>query len=140
MQMKRLAFSNFTKLVDQWDTGVQLHDDDIHGRIHINSEFLVGWDREAAPKFDGKVTTASAGYVVAQQTYRRGRKDIFPGGLETGAQYIPLPRHVLPLDASTGAPREHHRQFFSQRHQESSIVMAVTAGSQWQKAPAKSAN
>ena len=91
MQMKRLAFSNFTKLVDQWDTGVQLHDDDIHGRIHINSEFLVGWDREAAPKFDGKVTTASAGYVVAQETYRRGRKDIFPGGLETGRNTFRCP-------------------------------------------------
>jgi hypothetical protein len=112
MQMKRLAFSNFTKLVDQWDTGVQLHDDDIHGRIHINSEFLVGWDRKAAPNFDGKVTTASAGYIITNETYRRGRKDIFPGGLETGAQYIVLPRHVLPLDAFASV-KGIHRQFFA---------------------------
>lgn len=128
MQMKRLAFSNFAKLVDRWDTSVLLHDDYIHGRIHINSEFVVGWDRKAAPNFDGKVTTASTGYVIAEETYRRGRKDIFPGGLETGAQYIRLPRHVLPLGASASVTGI-HRQFFSN---DTAIVFYPDGSYGWQ--------
>src|SRR5882724_2452071 len=51
LQMKRLAFSHFTQLVDRWDTTVQFHDDEIAGCFHSNSEILLGYDRLVAPKF-----------------------------------------------------------------------------------------
>ena len=34
VQLKRLAFSQFTQMVDHWDPMVQLHDDEIVGRFH----------------------------------------------------------------------------------------------------------
>ena len=92
MQMRQLAFSHFTQLVDRWDPTVQLHDDEIVGRFHSNSEFMIGWDGETAPRFLGQVTMAARNFVVASATSSRARRDIFRGGLETDAPPISFPK------------------------------------------------
>ena len=100
MQMKRLAFSHFTQLVDHWDTEVQLHDDQIDGRFHSNSEILVGYDRKVAPKFFGKVTTSARGFAVANTIGSKRRDEMFRAGFESGVRRISLPARFLP--ATTG--------------------------------------
>jgi hypothetical protein len=102
MQMKRLAFSHFTQLVDRWDQEVQLHDDEIDGRFHSNSEILLGYDRTATPRFFGKVTTAARGFTIANALGRKERSEIFRAGLETRAGRIPLPAKFLPFAAQAG--------------------------------------
>jgi hypothetical protein len=97
MQMKRLAFSHFTQLVDRWDQDVQLHDDEISGRFHSNSEILLGYDRAVAPRFLGKVTTAARGFTVSSSSVRKERSEIFRAGLETRAGRITLPTKFLPF-------------------------------------------
>jgi hypothetical protein len=99
MQMKRLAFSHFTQLVDRWDEEVQLHDDEIVGRFHSNTEIFLGYDRAASPKFFGKVTTAARGFTIANAFGRKERSEIFRAGLETRAGRIPLPAKFLPFAA-----------------------------------------
>ena len=39
LSLKRLAFSHFTQLVNNWDPNIQMHDDVIDGRFHSNTEF-----------------------------------------------------------------------------------------------------
>jgi hypothetical protein len=97
VQMKRLAFSHFTQLVDRWDEEVQLHDDEIVGRFHSNSEIYLGYDRKVAPKFLGKVTTAARGFTIANSIGRKQREEIFRAGLETHAGRIALPAKFLPF-------------------------------------------
>src|SRR5690606_34561323 len=100
--LKRLAFSAFTQMVDRWDPMVQLHDDEIVGRFHSNSQFSLMYDSRTAPKFLGKVTTAARSF----QTESRGRRrdsDIFQGGVETRASRIDLPDELQPFQ---WAPRE----------------------------------
>ena len=41
LSLKRLAFSHFTQLVNNWDPNIMLHDDVIDGRFHSNSEISV---------------------------------------------------------------------------------------------------
>lgn len=97
LNLKRLAFSHFTQLVDRWDTQVQLHDDQIEGRFHSNSAIVVGYDRTAMPKFFGKVTTAARGFDFGQTSGYRRRSDMFQGGFEARAGRINLPaRFVRP--------------------------------------------
>jgi hypothetical protein len=99
MQMKRLAFSHFTQLVDRWDPTVALHDDEIAGRFHSNSQILVAYDRKVAPRLLGKVSTAR-GIQIHQETGRywwRSRRSIFIGGLETRTARIRLPAISLPV-------------------------------------------
>ncbi len=96
MQMKRLAFSHFTQLVDRWDESVQLHDDEIVGRFHSNSEIFIAYDRKVAPRLLGKVTTAR-GIRVTDEGGRRSRREIFAGGLETRSARIRLPGISLPV-------------------------------------------
>jgi hypothetical protein len=103
VQMKRLAFSHFTQLVDYWDREVQLHDDVIAGRFHSNSEIFVGYDRKVAPQFLGKVTTAAHGFTVGLSMGRKRREDIFRGGLETRAGRIALPDKFLPFGNTQSA-------------------------------------
>lgn len=98
VQLQRLAFSHFTQLVDRWDPDVQLHDDEIVGRFHSNSELLIGWDRGATPRFLGQVTIATGGYTVVASNGARSRSVIFSGGLQTGARRIALPDGRLDLD------------------------------------------
>jgi hypothetical protein len=98
MQMKRLAFSHFTQLVDRWDPTVALHDDEIAGRFHSNSQILVAYDRKVAPRLLGKVSTAR-GIHIHEETGRHGwrsRRSIFIGGLETRSARIRLPAISLP--------------------------------------------
>lgn len=108
MQLKRLAFSHFTKLVDHWDENVQLHDDRIDGRFHSNSKILLGWDRNVAPRFFGKVST-SDGYAFSERTFSRMRREIFSGGIETRAPRIEMSRYrpAWGNDVAQGRARRH---------------------------------
>ena len=46
MTMTRLSFSNFAQFVDRWDPEVRIHDDEIDGRFHSNSEIRPALDRQ----------------------------------------------------------------------------------------------
>lgn len=96
VNMKRLAFSHFTQLVDWWDPDVQLHKDEIVGRFHSNTRFNLLHDRQATPKFLGMVTTAGSGFS-AQRNGRARDSDIFKGGLETRVNRIVLPEKLEPF-------------------------------------------
>lgn len=97
INLSRLAFSQFTQMVDRWDPLVQLHDDEIVGRFHSNSGFNLMYDRRTAPKFLGKVTTAARGFNM-EANGRRRDADIFQGGVETRTNPIRLPRSLQPLE------------------------------------------
>ena len=111
MQMKRLAFSHFTQLVDHWDTEVQLHDDQISGRFHSNSEIMLGYDRKVAPKFLGKVTTSARGFAVADTVGFKRRDEMFRAGFETGVRRISLPDRFLPATSGENASNAVIRRF-----------------------------
>lgn len=102
LQLKRLAFSHFTQLVDRWDEDVQLHDDVIDGRFHSNTEIYLGYDRKVAPRFHGKVTTAAGGFTVATAMGRMRRDEIFRAGIDTRAGRIALPKQFAPLSPEQG--------------------------------------
>ncbi|WP_129646701.1 hypothetical protein [Peristeroidobacter agariperforans] len=96
IMLKRLAFSQFTQVVDRWDPMVQLHDDVIVGRFHSNSQFNVFHDSRVGPKFLGKVTTAAKSFEMSARG--RGRQsDIFAGGIETRTNRINLPQSLQPF-------------------------------------------
>lgn len=96
IMLKRLAFSQFTQVVDRWDPMVQLHDDLIVGRFHSNSQFNVLHDARVGPKFLGKVSTAARSFEM-HASGRRHQSDIFPGGVETRAGRIDLPEALQPF-------------------------------------------
>jgi hypothetical protein len=97
VNLKRLAFSNFTQMIDRWDPMVQLHDDQIVGRMHINSPFSLLYDPQVVPQFLGKVTTAASSFS-AQAIGRNSRDvDVFKGGIQTRAGKIVLPSVVQPF-------------------------------------------
>lgn len=102
VMLKRLPFSHFTQIVDRWDPMMQLHDDEIVGRMHINSRFNVLYDSQARPKLLGKVSTA-AGSFDMESTGRRRKADVFLEGIETRAGRIALPERVHPF---AWAPRD----------------------------------
>jgi len=112
LTFRRLSFSHFTQFVDRWDRNIQLHDDEIAGRFHSNSPIVIGYDRQAAPRFLGKVTTAGKGFRTANTLGRRRHEDIFLAGLETDVGRIELPRKpepfAVPVVAESGG---HHRRF-----------------------------
>src|SRR5688572_29418599 len=89
INLRRLHFSHFAQVIDRWDPDVQLHDDEIVGRVHINSRFNVLHDSKAAPRLVGKVTTAAAGFNV-ERLGRRTNNDVFPQGIETNTRRIPF--------------------------------------------------
>lgn len=89
ISLKRLPFSHFAQVIDRWDPMVQLHDDEIVGRMHINSRFNVLYDSQAAPTVLGKVTTAARGFNMDWRG-RRQDADIFREGIETDAGRIPF--------------------------------------------------
>jgi len=97
INLKRLAFSQFTQMVDHWDPMVQLHDDEIIGRFHTNSQFNLTYDSRTAPKFLGKVTTAARSFRT-ESAGRRRESDIFRGGVETRAGLINLPEELQPFE------------------------------------------
>ena len=99
MRMKRLAFSSFAQFVDRWDPEVQIHDDEVDGRFHSNSELHLLYSRDVKPIFHGRVTTASRG-IRTDATGRVDRDRMFLGGLETGVTRIVLPQRFVPFSAA----------------------------------------
>jgi hypothetical protein len=90
IMLKRLPFSHYTQVVDRWDPTVQMHDDEVVGRTHINSRFNVLYDSQAMPRIVGKVSTAARG--VNLQSDGRGRESaMFRQHLRTDAGRIELP-------------------------------------------------
>ncbi len=95
LRLKKLAFSNFAQFVNQWDNNTAVHDDQMNGRFHSNTEITFASDRQATPVFHGKVTTA------APSINRKGRlrnSKVFMGGLETRVKRIGMPnaRTLMP--------------------------------------------
>ncbi len=99
MKMRRLAFSNYAQFVNRWDPYVQVHDDELDGRFHANTEISIGSSRKSAPKFFGKVTTASRTVNVIPNGRRLRKTSVFLGGLETGVKRINLPKRYLPFSS-----------------------------------------
>ncbi|MEM7284422.1 MAG: hypothetical protein AAF438_22715 [Pseudomonadota bacterium] len=99
MKMRRLAFSNYAQFVNRWDPYVQVHDDELDGRFHANTEISIGASRKSAPRFYGKVTTASRTVNVIPNGKRVRRQSVFLGGLETGVRRINLPKRFLPFSS-----------------------------------------
>ena len=97
MRMKRLAFSSFAQFVDYWDPWVALHNDQLEGRFHANSVINIDRSGKIAPKFYGKVTTASYEVKTSDSNPFFNEKSVFLGGLETGVKAIHLPRDFLPF-------------------------------------------
>jgi hypothetical protein len=109
VRMNRLAFSSFAQLIDRWDPAVQIHDDEIDGRFHSNSEIYIDQSYGIRPTFHGKVTTARG----IDTSHSRGvvrRSKVFLGGLQTRVRRIELPKHFVPFPADDGAgPDRVHR-------------------------------
>lgn len=110
--LNRLAFSQFTQMVDRWDPMVQLHDDEIVGRFHTNSRFNLLYDTRTAPKLLGKVTTAAGGFT-AEGRGRRRHADIFPGGVQTRTRPIRLPDSPGPFHWASRDDHAHVHEFTS---------------------------
>jgi len=101
VNLNRLAFSQFTQMVDRWDPQVAIHDDEIVGRFHTNSRFSLLADSRKAPKFLGKVTTTARSFN--NESIGRSREsDIFRGGIETGTSEIELPESSQPFALAPG--------------------------------------
>jgi hypothetical protein len=117
--MQRLAFSQFTQVVDYWDPEVQLHDDVIVGRFHSNSPVNIVSDAQATPKFLGRVTTAGRGFRVTADSMGRGsnaRSGLFQGGLETNTGRIDFPTLVRPLTSTPFDENSHLLAFTEDAH------------------------
>lgn len=108
LSLKRLAFSHFTQLVNNWDRNIALHDDVIDGRFHSNSEFSFTATKNASPRFFGKVTTA-ASTLTYNSLSRRPDKDVFQGGYETKTEKVILPREMP--DVLSGGNEKNRRVF-----------------------------
>jgi len=116
MTMSRLAFSQFSQVIDRWDPQVQLHDDEIVGRFHSNTSFYIGSDASAVPKFAGKVTTAARGFRTPNGGLRRKREDVFQGGFQTSTGRIDLPKQALPFAVEPAADDAHVHRFTDDAH------------------------
>jgi hypothetical protein len=110
VHMKRLAFSNYAQFVNRWDPQVQIHNDEMDGRFHSNSEISLAYDRKVKPLFNGRVTTTSRRINITNSSGITSREQIFAGGLQTGVKLIRLPKHVLPFPGEAGiaADQVHH--------------------------------
>lgn len=97
LMLKRLPFTHYAKFIDQWDPMVELHDDEIVGRVHINSRFQLLQDSQAMPTFLGKVTTAAGGFNL-RSLGRRRVSDVFREGIETNVGRIALSEQVHSLE------------------------------------------
>lgn len=111
LELKRLAFSNYAQFVHRWDDSVQLHDDELDGRFHSNSEINLSYSRAVAPRFHAKVTTSARTVNITDRRGHRRRDEIFLGGLETGVHTIRLPRNYVPLPASISIREEQRHEF-----------------------------
>ena len=111
IRLKQLAFSSFAQFVDRWDDSVQIHDDELDGRFHSNSEINLSYSRKVAPRFHDKVTTSARTVNVTDRRGHRRRDEIFLGGLETGVTSIRLPKHYVPLPATIRIREEQVHEF-----------------------------
>jgi hypothetical protein len=114
--LSRIAFSQFTQVVDRWDPNVQLHDDEIVGRFHSNSSLLIANDSSATPKFTGKVTTAARGMRFMNGVSRKRRAEMFQGGLQTFAGRIELPKESAPFVLQPPSDDAHVQRFTDDAH------------------------
>lgn len=130
----RLAFSQFSQVIDRWDPNVQLHDDEIVGRFHSNSAFFVGHSSRATPKFTGLVTTAARNFRYASGSRRR-QADMFQGGLETSAGRIDFPQQASPPALAASEADAHVQRFDDDVH----ITLAPNGTYTWQARRADSA-
>ncbi|HET7133491.1 MAG TPA: hypothetical protein VFJ95_14660, partial [Gammaproteobacteria bacterium] len=94
MRLARLAFSSFAQFVDRWDPNVAIHDDEIDGRFHSNSEVKLALGFGASPKFKGKVTLAAHTFDSDGPV---SRNRLFPEGVELNVRRIALPSRLVPL-------------------------------------------
>jgi hypothetical protein len=110
VHMKRLAFSNYAQFVNRWDPDVQIHNDELDGRFHSNTEISLAYDRKVKPLFHGKVTTTSRRINVTNSRWLPNRDQIFVGGLQTGVRSIRLPKQFLPFpsEAAITDDQVHH--------------------------------
>jgi hypothetical protein len=115
VNLRRLAFSQFTQVVDNWDPMVQLHDDEIVGRFHSNSQLKLLYDSRAAPTFLGKVTTAAHSFYTELHARRRD-SDTFRGGIETRAGRIVLPESLQPFEWAPKDENARIHEFTSDAH------------------------
>jgi hypothetical protein len=97
LQVKRLAFSHFTQLVNHWSQEIVLHDDEIIGRFHSNTKILLAHDHQVSPRFRGKVTTAARGVSIVSAFGARTKDEIFLGGIEPRAERIAFPEKWLTI-------------------------------------------
>jgi hypothetical protein len=109
LSLKRLAFSHFTQLVNNWDRNIQLHDDVIDGRFHSNTEFAFTATEGVKPRFFGKVTTAASS-VNFNGFNKRRNHEVFQGGFETRTERVNLPRDMPDL---TSGGEDTNRRVFS---------------------------
>jgi len=121
LSLKRLAFSHFTQLVNNWDPNIMLHDDVIDGRFHSNSEISLSAMDGIKPKFFGKVTTA-AQKVTFNSFNTRRNNDVFQGGFETKTDRVTLPRDMP--DVVKGGEDLNRRSF-----QEDTLIIFNADGS-----------
>jgi hypothetical protein len=101
LRMRRMAFSHFAQFVDYWNPYVAVHDDEFDGRFHSNSTINISGSGEKQPKFHGKVTTADYRLSNREVWPFLDSEEIFLGGIETGADPIPLPKVFLGLPSDT---------------------------------------
>ena len=111
VHMKRLAFSNYAQFVNRWDPNVQIHNDEMDGRFHSNSEISLAYDKDAKPLFNGKVTTTSRRINVTNSSGLTSREQIFVGGLQTGVKLIRLPKQFLPFPGEAGIAEDQIHRF-----------------------------
>jgi hypothetical protein len=116
LRMKRLAFSNFAQFVNRWDPDVQIHNDELDGRFHSNSEINLTYSREVVPLFQGRVTTTARRVNFTDGRGRIRREQIFAGGLQTGARFIHLPKHFVPFPADAEIADEQIHHFDQDAH------------------------
>ncbi|MEM8501248.1 MAG: hypothetical protein AAF542_24755 [Pseudomonadota bacterium] len=116
MSLKKLAFSNYAQLVDHWDPRVELHNDELEGRFHSNSEISIAYNREVKPVFHGAVTTAAPRIKVKNNIGFTRRSEIFKGGLQTGVKSIRLPGSFRPQLASLNIAEQQLIRFSQHTH------------------------
>jgi hypothetical protein len=104
MTMTRLSFSSFAQFVDRWDPEVQIHDDEIDGRFHSNTEIKLLSTGGVSPVFRGKVTLAAHDIDTGDSMWQLNRHRVFPDGVEMGVHRIALPSHFHAFlnDAANG--------------------------------------
>lgn len=108
IRMARLAFSSFAQFVDHWNPNVAIHDDQIDGRFHSNTEIKVFSGPGPPPKFNGKVTLAAHTFD-SQGAYSRGR--LFPQGVELNVRRIALPSRLVPVTGSADVDEAQVQRF-----------------------------